>query len=702
MSKNIKVNLNKEQLEAVSHMDGPGLVLAGAGSGKTRVLTERIVNLIDNGIRPSNILAITFTNKAANEMRERVKVRLGDISDSIFIGTFHSFGLKIIRENYDSINYSKNITIMDREDMGTIIKRIIKDLNLDNQNYDYRYVIDKISSAKNDEISPEEFSKLYLSDFDYGIDKIYKSYEILLKNNNSVDFDDLLTLPLKIFRKNKDILEKYQEHFKYILVDEYQDTNKIQYYLCKMLADKNKNIFVVGDIDQSIFSWRKADYENILLFEKDYKDTRVIFLEENYRSTNNILKVANSIIKNNTMRKEKNLWSSKGDGEKVVYIRCNDEKEESNTVVNKIKDLVKDGYSYSDFAVLYRTNAQSRTLEEEFLKENISYKVFGSYYFYGRKEIKDLISYLHLIYNPHDFISLERVINVPKRGIGLKTIEKIKEIANEKNISVFEAIENGKELEFKKIILELIEDAKNMSLTDLIEDVLIKSGIRKSLEESKSLDDQIRLENLEEFKSITKSSEENGIYNLEEFLENIALVSDIGQYNNNDNAVTLMTLHSSKGLEFRVVFIIGMEEGIFPHFRSFSEIKELEEERRLCYVGVTRAEEKLFLLNARRRMIFGKTTENLPSRFIGEIENELLEVADELESKPSITKKLFNMYKENYNNDLQVGDKVYHSLYKEGVVVNIDGDLATIAFSREVGIKKMKANHISLKKVNRY
>ncbi len=702
MSKNIKINLNKEQIEAVNHFDGPCLVLAGAGSGKTRVLTERIVNLIDNGIRPSNILAITFTNKAANEMRERVRIRLGDISESIFIGTFHSFGLKIIRENYESINYSRNITIMDREDMGTIIKRLIKELSLENQNYDYRYVIDKISSAKNDEITPEEFSKLYLSDFDYGIDKIYKRYETLLKNNNSVDFDDLLTLPLKIFRKNKDVLEKYQEHFKYILVDEYQDTNKIQYYLCKMLADKNKNIFVVGDIDQSIFSWRKADYENILLFEKDYKDTRVIFLEENYRSTNNILKVANSIIKNNTMRKEKNLWSSKGDGEKVVYIRCNDEKEESNVVVNKIKDLIKDGYSYSDFAVLYRTNAQSRTLEEEFLKENMSYKVFGSYYFYGRKEIKDLISYLHLIYNPHDYISLERVINVPKRGIGLKTIEKLKETANDKNISVFEAVESGKELEFKKIILELIEDAKNMSLTDLIEDVLVKSGIRKSLEESKSLDDQIRLENLEEFKSITKSSEENGIYNLEEFLENIALVSDIGQYNNNDNAVTLMTLHSSKGLEFRVVFIIGMEEGIFPHFRSFGEIKELEEERRLCYVGVTRAEEKLFLLNARRRMIFGKTTENLPSRFISEIENELLEVADELESKPSITKRLFNMYKENYNNDLQVGDKVYHSLYKEGVVVNIDGDLATIAFSREVGIKKMKANHISLKKINRY
>lgn len=701
MDKNTKIKLNNEQLEAVNYIDGPCLVLAGAGSGKTRVLTERIVNLIDNGVRPTNILAITFTNKAANEMRERVKIRLGDIANTIFIGTFHSFGLKIIRENYEAINYSRNITILDREDMGSIIKKLIKELNLENQNYDYRYVIDKISSAKNDEVSPEEFSKLYLSDFDYGIDKIYKKYETMLKNNNSVDFDDLLTMPLKIFRKNKEILEKYQEHYQYILIDEYQDTNKIQYYMCKMLADKYKNIFVVGDIDQSIFSWRKADYENILLFEKDYKNTKTIFLEENYRSTNNILKAANSIIKNNTMRKEKRLWSSKGDGEKITYARCDSEKEEASYVVSKIKDLLKDGYSYSDFAVLYRTNAQSRTLEEEFLKENISYKVFGSYYFYGRREIKDLISYLHLIYNPHDFISLERVINVPKRGIGLKSIEKLKEIANEKNISVFDSIESGKEFEFKKVILELIEDSKNMSLTDLVESILVKSGIRKYYEDSKDLEDEIRLENLEEFKSITKASEENGMYNLEEFLENIALVSDIGQYNNNDNAVTLMTLHSSKGLEFRIVFVIGLEEGIFPHFRSIGGVKELEEERRLCYVGVTRAEEKLYLLNARRRMLFGKTTENIPSRFISEIEEELLEVSEEISSKGNITKKLFNMYKENYNNDLQVGDKVFHSLYKEGVVVGIDGDLATIAFSREVGIKKMKSNHISLKKINR-
>lgn len=702
MNKNEILKLNKEQLEAVNYIDGPCLVLAGAGSGKTRVLTERIVNLINNGVRPQNILAITFTNKAANEMRERVRNRLGDISDSIFIGTFHSFGLKIVRENYDAIGYSRNITIMDRDDMASIIKKLIKELNLENQNYDYRYVIDKISSAKNDEVSPEEFSKLYLSDFDYGIDKIYKRYEVMIKNNNSVDFDDLLTLPLTIFRKNKEILEKYQEHFQYILVDEYQDTNKIQYNLCKMLASKNRNIFVVGDIDQSIFSWRKADYENILLFEKDYKDTKVIFLEENYRSTNNILKAANSIIKNNTMRKEKNLWSSKGDGEKITYTRCNDEKEESGYVVNKIKEMLKDGYSYSDFAVLYRTNAQSRTLEEEFLKENISYKVFGSYYFYGRKEIKDLISYLHLIYNPHDFISLDRVINVPKRGIGLKTIEKLREVANERNISVFEAIESGKELEFKNLILSLVEDSKNMSLTELVDHILIKSGMKKSFEESGNLDDEIRLENLEEFKSITKASEENGTYDLEEFLGNIALVSDIGQYNNNDNAVTLMTLHSSKGLEFRVVFIIGMEEGIFPHFRSFSEVKELEEERRLCYVGITRAEEKLYLLNARRRMIFGKITENIPSRFINEIEDELLDVQEELtKSNNGITKKLFNMYKENYNEDLRVGDKVFHTLYKEGVVVNIDRDLATIAFSREVGIKKMKSNHISLKKISR-
>ncbi len=682
-------------------MDGPCLVVAGAGSGKTRVLTERIVSLIDSGVSPYNILAITFTNKAANEMRERVRIRLENVSDKIFIGTFHSLGLKIIRENYEVIGYSSNITILDREDMSSIIKKLIKDLGLEYQGYDYRYVIDRISGAKNEEITPEEFSKIYTSDYDYGIDKIYKKYELLLKANNSVDFDDLLILPLQIFRKNKEVLYKYQEHFKYILVDEYQDTNKVQYYLCKMLSAKYKNIFVVGDMDQSIFSWRKANYENILLFEKDYKDTKVIFLEENYRSTNNILKVANSIIKNNTMRKEKNLWSSLGDGDKVSYIRCADEKEEAEFIIDKIKELLTSGYDYSDFAILYRTNAQSRTLEDEMLKGNMPYKVFGSYYFYGRKEIKDLISYLHLIYNPHDLISLERIINVPKRGIGLKTIEKLREIASEKNKSVFDVIEGGKELEFKNIILKLREDAKNMSLTDLIENVLVKTKMRESLKDTGRLEDQIRIENLEEFKSITASAEESGIYNLEEFLENIALVSDIGQYNSIDNAVTLMTLHSSKGLEFRVVFLIGMEEGIFPHFRSFGTIKDLEEERRLCYVGITRAEESLYLLNAKKRMLYGKTTENIPSRFIGEIESELLEVSEELTITPHITKKLFNMYKENYNNDLRVGDKVFHTLYKEGVVVNIESDLATIAFSREVGIKKLKVNHINLKKINR-
>ena len=700
MEKDYKLKLNKEQLKAVEHMDGPCLVLAGAGSGKTRVLTERIVNLINNGVSPNNILAITFTNKAANEMRERVRIRIGEVSYKIFIGTFHSFGLRVLRENYEALGYQKNINILDRDDMNSIIKKQIKELNFENEKYDYRYVVDKISSAKNDEVSPEEFSKLFLSDYDYGIDKIYANYQKILKKNNSVDFDDLLTLPLELFDKRKDILDNYQEHYKYILVDEYQDTNKIQYKLCKMLSNKYKNIFVVGDIDQSIFSWRKADYENILLFEKDYKDTRTIFLEENYRSTNNILKVANSVIKNNTMRKEKNLWSSKGDGEKVTYIRCSDENEEASKVVKIVKELLDKDYNYSDFAVLYRTNAQSRKLEEEFLKENIPYKVFGSYFFYGRREIKDLISYLNVIYNKNDDISLERIINVPKRGIGSKTIDKLKTEAFLENKSLLDTISSGKELEFKKVILDLIEDSKNMSLTELVENILVKTGIRKSLEESKSLDDEIRLENLEEFKSITESSEENGIYDLGDFLENISLVSDIGQYNTNDDAVTLMTLHSSKGLEFRVVFIVGMEEGIFPHIRSLGNIKELEEERRLCYVGITRAEEKLYLLNAKRRMIFGKTTENIPSRFINEIEKELLDVQEELSlHEGMITKKMFNMYKENLNDDLCVGDKVYHDKFKEGVVININNDLATIAFSREFGIKTMKSNHISLKKI---
>ena len=691
------MTLNDKQLEAVNHTEGPCLVLAGAGSGKTRVLTERIIKLIDDGVSPYNILAITFTNKAAKEMRVRVQNKIGDVANSIFIGTFHSFGLRILRENYDAIGYSSNITILDTDDTKSLIKRILKENSFDPADYDIKHIISKISSAKNDGISPLEFSKLFLNEHDKVIGLVYEKYLKLLKENNSVDFDDLLLKPVEIFKKRKDILEKYQERFRYILVDEYQDTNSIQYELCKMLAKKYNNIFVVGEANQSIYSWRNADYRNILNFEKDYKNAHVVLLEENYRSTNTILKAANSVIKNNNEGTKLNLWTSIGDGEKVEYIRVEDEIKESSFVINKIKELVSEGYSYSDFAVLYRTNAQSRTVEEAFVRNNIPYNIIGSYYFYNRKEIKDLIAYLNLIYNTNDSVSLERVINTPKRGIGTKTIDNIRDKANMNDISLFDAIDSGKELEFKKLILELIEDSKTMNLSDLIEDVLVKTGLRREYELDKSIESDTKVENLNEFKSLAVNFEDNGIYDLSTFLENIMLVSDKGQYAEDDNNVNIMTLHSAKGLEFNIVFILGMEEGIFPHSRSFESAKELEEERRLCYVGITRAKKKLYLLSARTRTLYGRTSGTIESRFIKEIDPTLINIKNESVKKDE-NKKVSNMYSNKTVDGLKAGDTVIHTIFGEGVIIKISGDIATIAFKYGVGIKSIAANHKYLSK----
>lgn len=691
------MTLNDKQLEAVNHTEGPCLVLAGAGSGKTRVLTERIIKLIDDGVSPYNILAITFTNKAAKEMRVRVQNKIGDVADSIFIGTFHSFGLRILRENYDAIGYSSNITILDTDDTKSLIKRILKENSFDPADYDIKHIISRISNAKNDGISPLEFSKLFLNEHDKVISLVYEKYLKLLKENNSVDFDDLLLKPVEIFKKRKDILEKYQERFRYILVDEYQDTNSIQYELCKMLAKKYNNIFVVGDANQSIYSWRNADYRNILNFEKDYKNAHVVLLEENYRSTNTILKAANSVIKNNNEGTKLNLWTSIGDGEKIEYIRVEDEIKESSFVIDKIKELVSEGYNYSDFAVLYRTNAQSRTVEEAFVRNNIPYNIIGSYYFYNRKEIKDLIAYLNLIYNTNDSVSLERVINTPKRGIGTKTIDNIRDKANMNDISLFDAIDSGKELEFKKLILELIEDSKTMNLSDLIEDVLVKTGLRREYELDKSIESDTKVENLNEFKSLAVNFEDNGIYDLSTFLENIMLVSDKGQYAEDDNNVNIMTLHSAKGLEFNIVFILGMEEGIFPHSRSFESAKELEEERRLCYVGITRAKKKLYLLSARTRTLYGRTSGTIESRFIKEIDSSLMNIKNE-SVKKNENKKVGNMYSDKSVDGLKAGDTVVHTIFGEGVIVKISGGIATIAFKYGVGIKSIAANHKYLSK----
>ena len=690
--------LNDKQNEAVNHKEGPCLVLAGAGSGKTRVLTERIIKLIDNGVSPYNILAITFTNKAAKEMRDRVELKLGSPTDSIFIGTFHSFGLRVLRENYMCIGYTSNITILDADDTKALIKRILKEDDLDPKDYDIKHIINRISNAKNDGISPSEYNRLFLNDEDKIIARVYEKYLNLLKENNSVDFDDLLLKPVELFKKNNEILERYQNRFQYILVDEYQDTNSIQYELCKLLSRKYNNIFVVGDANQSIYSWRNADYRNILNFERDYKNAKVILLEENYRSTNNILKAANSVIKNNTEGKKLNLWTSSGDGEKVDYIRVEDEMKEASFAINKIKELVELGYKYSDFAILYRTNAQSRIIEQTCTSNSIPYNVIGSYKYLDRKEIKDLVAYLNIIYNPNDSVSLERVINVPKRGIGAKTIDGIRSKAKDNNISMFDAIDSGKELEWKKVMLELIEDSKELGLSELIEDVLNKTGLRSEYENDKSIESARRLETLDEFKSLALNFEDNGIFDLETFLENILLVSDTGQYNDSDNQVTLMTLHSAKGLEFKVVFILGMEEGIFPHNRSFESPSELEEERRLCYVGITRAKSKLYFLSAKQRTIYGNTSGTIESRFVKEIDPSLMNVTKVNEVNRKEEKIISNMYNETSSDEIKTGDKVIHNIFGDGVVINVSGGLATIAFNHKIGIKTIAANHKYLTK----
>ena len=689
--------LNDKQKEAVMHIDGPCLVLAGAGSGKTKVLTERIVNLINNGVSPYNILAITFTNKAAREMRERVYNSIEEEANKIFIGTFHSLGLKIVRENAGVIGYSNNVTILDRDDVNTLIKRFMKELNLDTEHYPVKSILNKISFAKNEGLSPEEFDKFAKAPLDMAACKVYKMYESALKRSNSVDFDDLLILPLRIFKKDKSVLEKYQEHFKYILVDEYQDTNMVQYDMCKLLASKYRNLFVVGDMDQSIYSFRFANYMNVINFEKDNKDAKVIVLDENYRSTNNILNAANDVIKNNKERKEKNLWSSKGNGDKIKYIRCDNEQEEASTVVRLTKELLDKGEKPSEIAVLYRTNGQSRVFEEAFLKENIPFKIVGSYFFYNRKEIKDLISYMHLIYNNNDDASLERVINVPRRGIGSKTIERLRSEASISDKSMFEVVSSGKELGFKNLIIDLTNESKNTDLVGLVDVILDKTGIRKELEEKNDLESEIRLENLNEFKSIALAFQEKGIFSLEEFLENISLVSDKNEYKEVDDGINLMTLHSAKGLEFNDVFLVGMEEGIFPHNRSFESESELEEERRLCYVGITRAKEHLWLMNAKKRTLFGQVSMNFPSRFIKEINSDLIYKEESVSLKNN--SYIGNMYERDLNDDLKVGDKVVHDKFGEGIVVKIDGSVATIAFGYMYGIKNLAKNHKSIKRV---
>ena len=691
-------NLNERQLEAVTNLDGPMLVLAGAGSGKTRVLTTKVAYLLDQkDISPRNILAITFTNKAAKEMKERIFNLVGREAFLIQISTFHSFGLKLLKENYELLGYDSNFTIIDADDSLTVIKKIMKEQGIDSNKYNYRAIRSSISDNKNEMVSVKEFEKFVYTDYDKVVYEVYDEYEKSLKRSNAIDFDDLLLLPIKLFSEHKEVLEKYQEQYKYVFIDEYQDTNKPQYLMSKMISVKYKNITVVGDNDQAIFTWRGADYKNILNFEKDYPDAKVVILDENYRSTKTILKAANNVIKNNKIRKEKNLWTNNEEGTLIKYYKAFDEKDESGFVVKEIKKLIEEGINPNEICVLYRANAQSRNVEEAFLQSNISYRIVGSYAFYNRKEIKDLIAYLKLVHNEKDDVSLLRVINYPKRGIGSKSIENLGIIARNENCSLYEAINGGKEEEFKKIIESLKKEKDKMSLTDFVDLVLDKTGIRESLKNEHTLEADIRLENLEEFKSITKNVEEaDGIVNLEDFLDELSLVSDASEnQKDEEDKVTLMTMHAVKGLEFDYVFVVGVEEGLFPHLNSMNSEEEIEEERRLAYVAITRARKKLYIINSRSRLLYGKVSSNVPSRFISEIGDDLLDQ----EKKESIFNKKIVKEEMITNNDLKPGDLIKHDKYGNGVVLNIEGKIATISFTQN-GVKKLLKDHKAIKKVS--
>jgi DNA helicase II / ATP-dependent DNA helicase PcrA len=689
--------LNSCQKEAVITTEGPLLVLAGAGSGKTSVLTTRIGYLIEElGIDPHNILAITFTNKAAKEMKERIVKLIGPKAFNMQISTFHSFGLTILKEHYALLGLKKNFTIIDSDDSLSVIKKILKDLNLDVKDYNPRAIKSKISGAKNELLTPSDYEKYANTDFEEKVLSVYIRYQKRLQLNNSVDFDDLLMYPITLFDNHNEVLNKYQERFHYILIDEYQDTNEAQYKLTKMISAKYKNICVVGDENQSIYSFRGSNYRNILNFEKDYINAKVIMLEENYRSTQNILNAANSVIKNNKQRKDKVLWTSNLEGLKIKYHRATDEKDEAYYVLDEIEKLIKNGQSKEEIVVLYRTNAQSRNIEEVLLRNKIPYKVVGSFYFYNRKEIKDLICYLKLIYNQSDDTSLLRVINTPKRGIGERTINNLVDIANKKNSNLFDVIESGKEQEFKSMIEYFVKEQENLSLTELVDLILNRSGMKQELVNEKTIEADSRLENLEEFKSITKNFEEAyGIVSLEQFLGEISLVSDAEEYKNNKDVVTLMTIHSAKGLEFKNVFVIGMEEGILPHNNSLMASDEIEEERRLCYVAITRAKEKLWLINARRRTLYGIDSYNVVSRFINEIDEQFLET-DFVENEKVVK------YTNNIDDTIEygVGNHVQHVTFGKGIIIKVESQILTIAFPHPHGIKSLIKGHKSIKKID--
>lgn len=745
-AKELLKGMNPRQAEAVQLTEGPLLIMAGAGSGKTRVLTHRIAYLIEEkGVNPWNILAITFTNKAAKEMKERVINLMEAGGEDVWISTFHSMCVRILRRDVDHIGYSKNFTIIDSSEQLTLMKRVVKEQNIDPKKYDPRSILGAISNAKNELLTVAAYSARQGSLFEDIVARCYDLYQKELRRNQCLDFDDLIMLTIRLFQDNPEILQYYQRKFHYIHVDEYQDTNHAQYTLVNLLAAGFRNLCVVGDADQSIYGWRGADMQNILDFEKDYPDAQTILLEQNYRSTKNILSAANQVIGHNQNRKEKKLWTENDQGDKITYYRGDSERDEGRFIVSEIQRLQREQQrKYGDFAVLYRTNAQSRVVEETFLKANIPYKMVGGHKFYDRKEIKDILAYLQVIANPADSLSLLRIINVPKRGVGAGSIEKLQSFAALHDFSLLEAGQNvalsslkGKAATEIEKLAQSLADFNQMipylSVTELTREVLEKTGYEDELKRQNNLESQNRLENLEEFLSVTMEFDKTYEAQPEEeqeapedkltiFLNDLALLSDVDSYEEEASEVTLMTLHAAKGLEFPVVFLVGMEEGVFPLSRAMMEEAELEEERRLAYVGITRAEEALYLTNALSRTLYGKTQYNRPSRFVSEIESELLQgkgngaPGEKKAPAATFTPKVFKpQYKQPVTTEVpgkketsaagvtwKVGDKVEHKKWGQGTVVRVGGsqkDLELdVAFPSQ-GIKRLLAAFAPITKV---
>ncbi|HCD7929987.1 TPA: DNA helicase PcrA [Enterococcus faecium] len=734
--------MNPRQKEAVLHTDGPLLLMAGAGSGKTRVLTHRIAYLIEEKeVNPWNILAITFTNKAAKEMKERVNAILASGGEDVWVSTFHSMCVRILRRDVDFIGYNRNFTIIDSSEQLTLMKRILKELNIDPKKYDPRSILGTISQAKNSLQTPQDFAKMQGSYYEEIAAKCYAAYQKELQYNQCMDFDDLIMNTIRLFEEHPDSLTYYQNKFHYIHVDEYQDTNHAQYTLVNLLAGRFRNLCVVGDADQSIYGWRGADMQNILDFEKDYPDAAVILLEQNYRSTKNILSAANQVIENNSNRKPKNLWTENKEGNKITYYRADNERDETRFIVDRMQEEIRSNHrNYGDFAILYRTNAQSRVMEETLLKANIPYKMVGGHKFYDRKEIKDILAYLNVLANPQDSISFERIVNSPKRGIGPGSIEKLRSFASLHEWPLLEAAQNvdlaniggkaGQQLgAFGEMIQEVTQMIPYLTVTELTKEVLDRSGYLEDLKIQNTLEAQARIENLEEFLTVTQEFDKQFEQQNEEdadapeekltvFLNDLALVSDIDNLEEDASQVTLMTLHAAKGLEFPVVFLIGLEEGVFPLSRALMEESELEEERRLAYVGITRAEEALYLTNAFSRTLYGRTQYNRPSRFVEEIDQELLEI-EGMRPTPKKTpvfakKTAAYSYKQpetavvssksatgGEKNSWKPGDKVKHKKWGLGTVIRVSGtskDLELdVAFPSQ-GVKRLLAAFAPIEK----